>query len=106
MLHLALSFAHVHKHNLASASFARADVVGLVQARHVVERLPARLADDEENCPICFSGFLLSNAWLPAAPANPHSLQFLQIDPAFDPVSGSVFQPRRAAFLSRAPPAA
>ena len=108
-LQLALSFAHVHKHDLAYSGFDRADAVSIRQDRptyQVAERLPVRLADDEDHCPICFSGFLLSNSSLADAPANPRPLQFTETDRAFNPVSDQVFRPRHAAFLSRAPPAA
>jgi hypothetical protein len=103
MLQLALSSAHVHKHDLVFPKFDRTDVVSVAHGRpglQVVEQLPARLADD--HCPICFSSFLLSNSSLPDAPAHPRSLQFAEIDLAFN----RMFQPRHAAFLSRAPPAA
>jgi hypothetical protein len=106
-LQLALSFAHVHKHDLAVRKIDRSDVVRVAHARgalQVAEQLPARLADEDDHCPICFSGFLLSNSSLAHAPAHPHSLPFTEIDRPFNPVSDSVFQPRHAAFLSRAPP--
>jgi len=108
LLQLALSFAHVHKHDLAFSGFDRSDVVSVRHARskqQVAEQLPARLADDDEHCPICFSSFLLSSSSLADAPANPRALQFAEIDRAFNPISDRVSQPRRAAFLSRAPPA-
>ena len=109
-LQFALSFAHVHKHDLAAARIDRTDVVSVAHAPRpglqVAEQLPARLADDDDHCPICFSGFLLLNSSLPDAPVNPRPMQFAEIDPAFNPVSDQVFQARRAAFLSRAPPAA
>lgn len=108
MLQLALSFAHVHKHSLASSGFERADIASIGYDRsalQALEKLPSRLADDEDRCQICFSSFLLSNSSLPAAPAHPHSLQFAAIDRALNPVSDRIFQQRRAAFLSRAPPA-
>ena len=108
-LQLALSFAHVHKHDRVFSGFDRTDVVRVAHGRpglQVAEQLPARLADDDDYCPICFSGFLLSNSSLPDTPAHPHSLQFPEIDLTFNPVSDRVFQPRHAAFLSRAPPAA
>jgi hypothetical protein len=107
-LQLALSFAHVHKHDLVFSGFDRTDVVSVAHGRpglQVAEQLPAPLADDDDHCPICFSGFLLSNSSLPDTPAHPHSLQFPEIDLTFNPVSDRVFQPRHAAFLSRAPPA-
>jgi hypothetical protein len=72
----------------------------------VAEQLPARLTDDDDRCPVCFSGFLLSNSSLPAVPAQLHALQFAEINRPFNPVSDRMFQPRHAAFLSRAPPVA
>lgn len=107
-LQLALSFAHVHKHDLAVPRIDRSDLVSVTHARgilQVAERLPARLTDDEDHCPICFSGFLLSNSSLADGPAYPHSPQFAEIDRPFNPVSDPVLRPRHAAFLSRAPPA-
>ena len=109
MLQLALSFAHVHKHDLAFSGFDRSDVVSVRHApstQQAAEHLPARLADDDDHCPICFSGFLLSNSSLPDAPANPRPPQFAEINRAFNQVSDRVLQPRHAPFQSRAPPAA
>ncbi len=108
-LQLALSFAHVHRHDLAFASFDRTDIVSVGHVRsglQVAERLPARLADDDENCPICFSGFLLSNSSLPDASAKLHSLEFAAADRPLSPVSDRVLLSRHMAFLSRGPPAA
>ncbi|WP_092081869.1 hypothetical protein [Bradyrhizobium brasilense] len=108
-IQLALSFAHVHKHELAVPRIDRTDVVSVARARgglQVAQRLPARLTDDEDHCPICFSGFLLSNSSLPDAPANPAWLQFAEIDRPFNPACDPVFRSRHAAFLSRAPPVA
>jgi hypothetical protein len=109
MLQLALSFGHVHKHNFAFSEFGRSNVVSVARVLpglQVTGRLPARLADDDDHCPICFSGFLLSNSSLPDVPAHLRSLQFAEIEPSFNPVSDWVLQPRHTAFLSRAPPAA
>jgi hypothetical protein len=107
-LQLALSFAHVHKRDLAFSGFDRFDVVSVGHARsgrQAVMQQPSRLADDDDHCPICFSGFLLSNTSLPDSPANQRQLQFAEIDRALLPVFDQVFQPRHPAFLSRAPPA-
>jgi hypothetical protein len=109
ILQLALSFAHVHKHDLAFSGFDRSDVMSVRHAgstQQAIRQLPARLTDDDDHCPICFSSFLLSNSSLADAPANPRSLQFAEIDRAFKPLSDSVFRARYLAFLSRAPPAA
>jgi hypothetical protein len=108
-LQLALSFAHVHTHDLAVRRMDRTAGVSVARARGGLEvalQLPARLADDDDHCPICFSGFLLSNSSLPDAALHPHSPQFAEIDRLFNPVSDSVFRPRHVAFLSRAPPVA
>ena len=108
-LQLALSFAHVHKHDLGFSGFDRSDIVSVGHARstqQVVTQQPSRLAHDDDHCPICFSSFLLSTSSLPDAPANPRSLQFAEIDRTLNPVSDRVFKPRHAAFRSRAPPAA
>lgn len=108
-LQLALSFAHVHEHGLVASGIDSADIASVGHDRsklQAVEKIPSRLADDEDRCQICFSSFLLSNSSLPAASAHPHSLQFAEIDRAFNPVSDQIFRQRRAAFLSRAPPAA
>ena len=107
-LQLALSFAHVHKHDLVTSGFDRNGVVSVEYARSTLQaaaQLPARLADDD-YCPICLSNFLLSNSSIPHTPANERSLQFADIDRAFNPASDWVFQSRHAAFRSRAPPAA
>ena len=107
MLQLALSFAHIHKHDLALSGFDRSDTVSVGHARstqQTAEQLPSRLSDDDDHCPICLSNSLLSNSSMPDAPENPRQLRFDEIDRAFNPVSDRVFQPRHAAFRSRAPP--
>ena len=106
-LQLALSFGHIHKHDLASFGFGRSDGVSAGAPRptgQAVTQQPSRLADDDEHCPICFSGFLLSNSSLPDAPVTLGSLQFAELDRRFNPLSHQVVQPRHVAFLSRAPP--
>jgi hypothetical protein len=106
-LQLALSFAHIHKNDLAFSGLAGSDAVSVGHTRstkQAAEQLPTRLADDDDHCPICFSGFLLSNSWLADAPVNPRPLLLAEFDCAFNPVSDPVLQPRHAAFLSRAPP--
>jgi hypothetical protein len=109
MLQLALSFDHLHKRDLGVAGISRADAVSVKHTRSGLqgaERLPARLADDDEYCPICFSSFLLSSSSLPDASVNPHPLDFAALDRPLSPVSDRVFLSRHRAFYSRAPPAA
>jgi hypothetical protein len=106
-LQLVLSFAHIHKHDLAVPRIDRTDIVvtHFQPGPQFAERLPARLTDDDDNCPICFSAFLLSNSSLPDAPSSLNPLQFGEIDRASNPVSDRMIRPRSAAFRSRAPPA-
>jgi hypothetical protein len=107
LVQLVLSFAHIHKHDIAFSRSDRFDVASLTHARSMPQAAtqePSRLADDDDHCPVCFSGFLLSNSSLPDARANSRSLQFVEIDRSFVAVSDQVFQPRHVAFLSRAPP--
>jgi hypothetical protein len=109
LVQLTLSFAHIHKHDIAFSRFDRSDVASLTPARSMPQaatQQPLRLADDDDHCPICFSGFLLSNSSLADAPVTLRSLQFAEVDCRFNPVSDRVFQPRHVAFLSRAPPIA
>jgi hypothetical protein len=109
LVQFVLSFAHIHKHDIAFSRSDRSDVVSLTHARSMPQaatQQPSRLADDDDHCPICFSGFLLSNSSLPDAPVTLRSLQFAEVDCRFNPVSDQVFQPRHVAFLSRAPPIA
>ena len=108
-LQLVLSYSHIHKQELVVPRIDRADAVGVTHAHgapQLAERQPSRLSDDEDHCPICFSGFLLSNSSLPDASANPAWSQLAEIDRPLNPVSDPVLRPRHAAFLSRAPPTA
>jgi hypothetical protein len=109
LLQFALSFAHIHKHDLAASGFGRAHVASVghnSSTQQAIERLPSRLADDDDHCPICFSSFLLSNSSLPDQPAHPHSQQLAAVDRPVSPVSARLLQRRHAAFQSRAPPTA
>ena len=108
-LQLVLSFAHIHRHDLAFSRFDQLSVASVKHARshpQAARQLPSRLADDEEHCTICFSSFLLASSSIPDAPLHPALRGFGDIDRSAKPVFTIPFQPRRAAFLSRAPPAA
>ncbi|QOZ24050.1 hypothetical protein XH93_10985 [Bradyrhizobium sp. CCBAU 51753] len=72
-LQLVMSFAHVHKHDVTFSGRARLNVASIGQVRpqrQAAEWHPSRLADDDENCTICFSSFLLANSSIPYAPAK------------------------------------
>lgn len=108
-LQLVLSFAHIHRHDFAFSSSAPLHLASLGHARQqewAARQLPSGLADDDEHCPICFSSFLLSNSSIPGSPLNSLSPEFGNVDRSVKAASNIVLQPRRAAFLSRAPPAA
>jgi hypothetical protein len=109
-LQLVLSFAHFHAHDVAFAKigYANTDSASVKHAWSRLEasqQLPSGLADDDEHCTICFSSFLLSNSSIPDAPPHPALAEFGDVDRSFNFVSDIVFEPRRAPFLSRAPPA-
>jgi hypothetical protein len=108
-LQLALSFAHVHKHDLVISGFDHTGVMSVGYARstrQAAEQLPSRLADDEDHCPICFSNFLLANSSIPDTALNQRPPEFSKVDRTVNRVSDRIFQRPRAGFLSRAPPAA
>jgi hypothetical protein len=108
-LQLGMSFGHFHARDFAGASidYAKVDAAkgwhgppGLVAA--TLKR--AKLADDEDYCPICFSASLLGNSFVPHAVQPLLLAQFADVSHAiareFDRAVGS----RRAPFQSRAPP--
>jgi hypothetical protein len=72
--------------------------------RQSAARLPAKLADDDEECPICFSGFLLATSFIPnTAQASP-SLDLTNAGHPFELTFDGVLKTHRAPFQSRAPP--
>lgn len=98
-LQLAMSFGHIHARDFAAQNIA-------ISKAHTAKswHAPGKLADDDDHCPICFSGFLLGNSFVPHAAQPQRSPEFADARPAlaltFDRVPGS----ERAAFQSRAPP--
>lgn len=110
-LQLVLSFAHLHVHVVAFARVGYANIDGAIAKRawsrwEAPQQLPSGLADDDEHCTICFSSFLLSNSSIRDEPQQPAPPEFGDIDRSFNSVFDIVFEPRRAPFLSRAPPVA
>lgn len=88
--------------------FAKASADGLHRPAgvEVSKQSSSKLADDEDLCPICFSGFLLSTSFVPDAPRPPTSFAFESIDHRFAPTVGLVAAIRRTPFQPRAPPLA
>jgi len=105
-LQLALSFGHVHRHDIASA-YSRTGVVAGSQAPaklKLSEQLPSPLADDDANCPVCFSALLLASSFIPDAPQYSPSSDFRDVDGFFGRTFDLIFRADRAPFQSRAPP--
>jgi len=108
-LQLALSFGHLHARDISASgiAFAKRAPMGWHQARAEVSKpSPSKLADDEDLCPVCFSGFLLSTSFVPNAPQPPVSFAFESIDRRFARTIALVAAIRRAPFQPRAPPLA
>ena len=108
-LQFGMSYGHIHARDFTGQGIYRstADAVhawrGLMK-RQSAARLPAKLASDDEDCPICFSGFLLATSFIPdAAQASP-SLDLKHAGHPFALAFDGVLKTHRAPFQSRAPP--
>jgi hypothetical protein len=100
-LQLALSFGHLHARDISAYGVALAKT-------HTASgwQSPSKLADDEDLCPICFSGFLLSTSFAPAAPQPPVAFAFERIDRLVLNTIALVAATRRTPVQPRAPPLA
>jgi hypothetical protein len=109
-LQLALSFGHLHARDISASGIlvakASADGWHRPAGTEVSKQSPSKLADDDDLCPICFSGFLLSTSFVADAPQPPASSAFESIDHLFTRTIGLVAAIRRAPFQPRAPPLA
>jgi hypothetical protein len=108
-LQLALSFGHVHRHDLAypNVAYSKIDVVTGRQAStrpEISKQLPSKLADDDDHCLICFSTVLLASSFIPDAPQHSLSSDFKDVDRFSGRVFDIVLGQDRAPFQSRAPP--
>ncbi len=107
-LQLALSFGHLHARDISAAGLALAHADGWHRptGAELSKQSPSNLADDEDLCPICFSGFLLATSFVPEAPQPPVSFAFESIDHHVARTIGHVAAIRRTPFQPRAPPLA
>jgi hypothetical protein len=108
-LQLALSFGHIHRHDIIGSSFAhsRSKVIGGWETSTSVEvrkQLPSGAVDDDEHCLICFSALVLSTSFISDGPHHSPSSDFNDIDHSFDRTFDIVFGTDRRPFQSRAPP--
>ena len=107
-LQVALSFGHFHRHDIAYPSLAHSKI-GIVDSQALTKlklskQLPSPLADDDADCPICFSTLLLAASFVPDAPQHSPSSDFKDVDRFFDRTFDLVFGSDRTPFQSRAPP--
>jgi hypothetical protein len=118
-LQLALSFGHIHRHDIVDPSLAHSSLaysglahskIGVLAGSRAItklrlsKQLPPPLANDDENCPICFSTMLLTSSFIPDAPQYPPSSDCKDLDRFFGRTFDLVFGSDRAPFQSRAPP--
>ena len=108
-LQLALSFGHIHRHDIAYSGLANSkigDSAGFqaLAKQKLSKQLPSPLADDDANCPICFSTLLLASSFIPDAPQYSPSSDFKDADRFFGRTFDLIFGSDRAPFQSRAPP--
>ena len=113
-LQLAMSFGHIHRHDIVDPNAAYPNVVhskiDVFAGAHVPAKLevakqfPSGLADDDGACPICLSTLLLSTSFIPDAPRYSPSSEFRDADRVVRHIYDIVFETHRAPFQSRAPP--
>jgi hypothetical protein len=106
-LQIVLSFGHVHLDRVERAAIAIAAVgshgAALAQAS---QQTPAQNpGNDDDYCAICASIYLASTSFVALPPQLPVPVGFTRIEHSYNAAFG-VIEPRRAAFRSRAPPAA
>jgi hypothetical protein len=109
VLQLGLSFAHFHARDFAYQSLARSGqrTVGVWNGRTTTQALTdssSKLADDDDQCPICFSSFLLANSFIPDALRLAVPLDFRNARDAFPRTDHLALEAHRAAFQPRGPP--
>jgi hypothetical protein len=96
-----VAFGHIHRDDIyGPARPAAAIAAGVPDGG---QPLPAKHGDD--YCAICAAVSLLGNSFAAAAPSLPLPSAAHATEP-FDRVAAIFIAPRRAAFQSRAPPAA
>jgi hypothetical protein len=96
-----LAFGHVHHEDIYGSARPAAAVAAAVPDGN--QPLPAKHSDD--YCAICATMSLLGNSFVAAAPDLPLPPASYAIE-RVDRVAAIFIAPRRAAFQSRAPPAA
>ena len=100
-----LAFGHIHHEDIYRSARPAAAMAAAVPdgGQPLPANHPAKHSDD--YCAICAAVSLLGNSFAAAAPSLPVPAASHAIEP-FDRVAAIFIAPRRAAFQSRAPPAA
>lgn len=98
-----VAFGHIHRDDIYGFTRAAAAIEVPDASQAAPGNHPAKHGDD--YCAICATISLLGNSFVVAAPSLPLPVASHAIEP-FDRVAVIFIAPRRAAFQSRAPPAA
>jgi hypothetical protein len=100
-----LAFGHIHHEDIYGLARSAAAIAAAVPdgSQPLPANHPAKHSDD--YCAICATMSLLGNSFVAAAPTLPLPAASHAIE-QFDRVAAIFIAPRRAAFQSRAPPAA
>jgi len=109
VLQLGLSFGHFHARDFAYQSAGYSGRLGGWYSRTTMQALaerPSKLADDDDQCPICFSSFLLASSFIPDTPPPAFPVDFISASGPFARADHLAFGAHRAAFQPRAPPIA
>jgi hypothetical protein len=109
VLQLGLSFGHFHAQDFHAYGFAEQQTVGGWNGRAIAQaslERPSKLADDDDQCPICFSSFLLASSFIPDAPRPVVPVDFRNVGGAVPRTDHLAFPGYRAAFQPRGPPVA
>jgi hypothetical protein len=114
VLQFGLSFGHFHARDFRTYGFADQSSSNSEQqtvggwsspatARASMEH-PSKLADDDDQCPICFSSFLLANSFIPHAQESAFPVDFRDVGATLRRADHLAPESRHAAFQPRAPP--
>ena len=100
-----LAFGHIHRDDIFGPAHAAAAIAAPVSdgSQSLPGDHPSKHGDD--YCAICATMSLLGNSFVAIAPSLPLPVASHAIE-QFDRVAAIFIAPRRAAFQSRAPPAA
>jgi hypothetical protein len=104
---IVVSFGHVHARDFTGDVNSRtADGWHNIVAKKAAASNPASLADDEDQCPICFSASLLARSFVPLAGQALAAITFGVVSYASASAAFRLPGSGRAPFRSRAPPSA